>query len=68
MVQEQIGRRTGGHLVIEAADGQLALDALDGNIVSVVSKMNGIDGLLAAIQSAGGAAPFPQARAAGFRV
>jgi hypothetical protein len=30
--------------------------------------MNEIDGLLAAIQSAGGAAPFPQARAAGFRV
>ncbi len=110
--------RCDGHQVIEAADGQLALDALEsattfhliildlmmpvmdgatflarkaegahaaipvlifsssdsigmeefGSVVSVVSKMDGIDGLLAAVHRAGGAAPFPQARAAGFRV
>ncbi len=110
--------RCDGHLVIEAADGQLALDALEsattfhliildllmpvmdgatflarkakgahaaipvlifsssdsvgmeefGSVVSVVSKMDGIDGLLAAIQRAEGAPPLPHAPAGGFHV
>jgi CheY-like chemotaxis protein len=105
--------RCDGHLVTEAADGQLALNALakattfdliildlmmpvmDGvaflankatgahaaipvvvfssspsigieeypGVVSVVSKLDGIDGLLAAVQSAEGPAPLPHAPA-----
>jgi|ERR1700682_217204 len=110
--------RCDGHLVTEAADGQLALNALatpttfrliildlmmpvmDGaaflankakgvhaaipvvvfssspsigmeehaSVVSVVSKLDGIDGLLAAVQRAEGAPPPPHAPAGGFLV